>query len=72
VIGVAIPLYLLQVGIKHTEPITAAIVPSLSPLVAYLPQLPVGRLRASAHPGRRAGNRHPGRKARRQEWQQLR
>jgi len=23
-IGVAIPLYLLQVGIKHTEPITAA------------------------------------------------
>ena len=48
VIGVAIPLYLLQVGIKHTEPITAAIVPSLSPLVAYLLQLPVGRLKASA------------------------
>jgi drug/metabolite transporter (DMT)-like permease len=42
VTGVAIPLYLLQVGIKHTEPITAAIVPSLSPLVAYLLQLPVG------------------------------
>ena len=48
VIGVAIPLYLLQVGIKHTEPITAAIVPSLSPLVAYMLQLPVGRLKASA------------------------
>jgi hypothetical protein len=47
-IGVAIPLYLLQVGIKHTEPITAAIVPSLSPPVAYLLQLPVGRLKASA------------------------
>ena len=47
-IGVAIPLYLLQAGIKHTEPITAAIVPSLSPLVAYLLQLPVGRLKASA------------------------
>jgi drug/metabolite transporter (DMT)-like permease len=48
VIGVAIPLYMLQVGIKHTEPITAAIAPSLSPLVAYLLQLPVGRLEASA------------------------
>src|ERR1039457_311601 len=48
VTGVAIPLYLLQVGIQHTEPITAAIVPSLSPLVAYLLQLPVGRLKASA------------------------
>ena len=48
VIGVAIPLYLLQVEIKHTEPITAAIVPSLPPLAAYLPQLPVGRLKAPA------------------------
>ena len=48
VIGVAIPLYLLQAGIEHTEPITAAIVPSLSPLVAYLLQLPVRRLKASA------------------------
>jgi hypothetical protein len=34
-IGVAIPLHLLQVGIKHTEPITAAIMPSLSPPAAY-------------------------------------
>ena len=48
VIGAAIPLYLLQAGIKHTEPITAAIMPSLSPLVAYLLQLPIGRLKASA------------------------
>ena len=48
VIRAAIPLYLLQVGIKHTEPITAAIVPSLSPPVAYLRQLPAGRLKASA------------------------
>jgi hypothetical protein len=42
------PLYLLQAGIKRAEPITAAIVPSLPPMVAYLLQLPVGRLKASA------------------------
>lgn len=41
VIGAAIPLYLLQAGIKHTEPITAAIVPSLLPL-------PAGQLKAPA------------------------
>jgi drug/metabolite transporter (DMT)-like permease len=48
VIGAAIPLYLLQAGIKHTEPITAAIVPSLPPLAAYLLPLPAGQLKAPA------------------------
>lgn len=38
VIGVANPLHLLQVGTTHTEPITAAIMPSLPPLAAYLLQ----------------------------------
>jgi hypothetical protein len=44
VIGAAIPLYLLQAGIKHT----AAIVPSLPPLAAYLLPLPAGQLKAPA------------------------
>jgi hypothetical protein len=47
-IGAAIPLYLLQAGIKHTEPITAAIVPSLPPPAAYLLPLPAGQLKAPA------------------------
>lgn len=48
VVGVAMPLYLLQVGIKHTEPITASIVLTLSPLFAFLLQLPDQRLTPSA------------------------
>jgi drug/metabolite transporter (DMT)-like permease len=48
VIGVALPLYLLQVGIRHTEPITASILLTLSPLFAYLLQLPDRRLTPSA------------------------
>jgi drug/metabolite transporter (DMT)-like permease len=47
VIGVAIPLYLLQVGIRHTEPITASILLTLSPLFAVLLQLPDRRLTPS-------------------------
>lgn len=47
-IGVALPLYLLQVGIKHTEPITASIVLTLSPLFAFVLQLPDRRLTPSA------------------------
>lgn len=48
VVGVALPLYLLQVGIKHTEPITASILLTLSPLFAFVLQLPDGRLTPSA------------------------
>jgi drug/metabolite transporter (DMT)-like permease len=48
VVGVALPLYLLQVGIKHTEPITASILLTLSPLFAFFLQLPDGRLNPSA------------------------
>jgi drug/metabolite transporter (DMT)-like permease len=48
VIGVALPLYLLQVGIKHTEPITASILLTLSPLFAFVLQLSDRRLTPSA------------------------
>ncbi|WP_312872041.1 DMT family transporter [Amycolatopsis dendrobii] len=48
VVGVAAPLYLLQVGIKHTEPITASILLTLSPLFAFFLQLPDQRLTPSA------------------------
>lgn len=44
VVGVGLPLYLLQVGIKHTEPITASIVLTLSPLFAFVLQLQDQRL----------------------------
>ncbi|WP_370969329.1 EamA family transporter [Amycolatopsis sp. cg9] len=45
--GVALPLYLLQVGIERTEPITASILLTLSPLFAYLMQLADHRLTPS-------------------------
>ncbi|HKR49997.1 MAG TPA: DMT family transporter [Pseudonocardiaceae bacterium] len=48
VLGVALPLYLLQVGIKHTEPITASILLTLSPLFAVALQLLDRRLTLSA------------------------
>ncbi|MFC0598835.1 DMT family transporter [Streptomyces palmae] len=48
VIGVGVPLYLLQVGIKHTEPITASVLLTLSPLFAFLLQLTDHRLTVSA------------------------
>jgi drug/metabolite transporter (DMT)-like permease len=47
VIGVALPLYLLQVGIKHTEPITASILMAFSPVFAFLLQLLDRRLTLS-------------------------
>ncbi|MFI6848733.1 EamA family transporter [Kitasatospora sp. NPDC050467] len=47
VIGVGLPLYLIQVGIKHTEPITASLLSALSPLFACLLQLPDRRLSPS-------------------------
>ena len=46
-IGVGLPLYVLQVGIKHSEPITASLITSLSPPFAFLLQLPDQRLRTS-------------------------
>lgn len=46
-IGVGLPIYVLQIGIKHTEPITTSLVISLSPLFAFAMQLADGRLRFS-------------------------
>jgi drug/metabolite transporter (DMT)-like permease len=48
VIGVALPLYLIQVGIKYTEPITASLITALSPPFAFLLQLRDRRLQPSA------------------------
>jgi drug/metabolite transporter (DMT)-like permease len=45
--GVGIPLYLLQLGVKSTEPITATLVCTLSPLFAFIIQLPVRRITPS-------------------------
>ncbi|HEY2577318.1 MAG TPA: DMT family transporter [Streptosporangiaceae bacterium] len=39
VIGVGLPIYVLQIGIKHTEPITTSLLISASPLVTLLLQL---------------------------------
>ncbi len=47
VIGVAVPLYLLQVGIRNVEPITASILLTLSPFFAFVLQLPDQRLTPS-------------------------
>lgn len=47
VIGIGLPIYVLQLGIKHTEPITTSLLVSLSPLFAYLFQFLDGRLRPS-------------------------
>ncbi|MGX7828005.1 EamA family transporter [Actinokineospora sp. 24-640] len=48
VIGVALPSYLGQLGIKYVEPITASLVDTLSPVFAFLLQLLDGRLTPSA------------------------
>ncbi len=47
VIGVGLPIYVLQIGIRHTEPITTSLVISLSPLFAFTLQLADARLRFS-------------------------
>jgi drug/metabolite transporter (DMT)-like permease len=46
-IGLGLPTYLGQVGIKHVEPITAALLDTLSPVCAFLLQLLDGRLHPS-------------------------
>ncbi|WP_019057202.1 DMT family transporter [Streptomyces prunicolor] len=48
VIGVGLPIYVLQIGIKHTEPITTSLLISVSPLITLLLQLLDGRLTTSA------------------------
>jgi hypothetical protein len=40
-------MYLLQVGVRHSEPITVALIANLSPLFALVLQLPDPRLRPS-------------------------
>lgn len=45
VIGIGLPIYVLQIGIRHTEPITTSLIVSLSPLFAYLMQFLDGRLK---------------------------
>lgn len=47
VIGLILPTYLGQVGIKYVEPITAALLDTLSPVCAFLLQFFDARLRAS-------------------------
>ncbi|MEE1751921.1 DMT family transporter [Streptomyces sp. SP18CS02] len=44
VLGVGLPLYLIQVGIRHTEPVTASLFSALSPPLAFLFQLTDARL----------------------------
>ncbi|MER7763542.1 DMT family transporter [Streptomyces sp. NPDC097619] len=44
VIGVGLPIYVLQIGVRHTEPITTSLVVCLSPLFAFLMQFADGRL----------------------------
>lgn len=46
-VGVGLPNYLNQVGIKHVEPITASLFDTLSPVCAFLLQLFDGRLQPS-------------------------
>ncbi len=47
IIGVGLPIYVLQIGIRHTEPITTSLLISLSPLFALTLQLADGRLEFS-------------------------
>ncbi|WP_326673350.1 DMT family transporter [Streptomyces sp. NBC_01257] len=47
VIGVGLPIFVLQIGIRHTEPITTSLLVCLSPLFAFALQLADGRLRFS-------------------------
>lgn len=47
VIGVGLPIYVLQIGVRHTEPITTSLLVCLSPLFAIAMQLADGRLRFS-------------------------
>ncbi|RZS34797.1 EamA-like transporter family protein [Herbihabitans rhizosphaerae] len=46
-LGLSVPIYLLQIGIRHTEPVTTSLLCTLSPVFALLIQLPDGRLTPS-------------------------
>jgi drug/metabolite transporter (DMT)-like permease len=46
-IGIGIPLYLIQLGVKYTEPITASLICTFSPIFAFVLQLPVQRITPS-------------------------
>ncbi|GAA1255934.1 EamA family transporter [Kitasatospora nipponensis] len=46
-LGVALPLYLIQAGVRHTEPVTASLLCTLSPLFTFVLQLPDHRLTPS-------------------------
>jgi drug/metabolite transporter (DMT)-like permease len=48
VVGVAVPAYLLQLGVRYTEPITVSLLDNLAPMLTFLLQLLNGRLRPSA------------------------
>jgi len=48
ILGIGLPIYVLQIGIKNTEPITASLLLSVSPIFAFLMQFLDGRLRPSA------------------------
>jgi drug/metabolite transporter (DMT)-like permease len=48
VIGIAVPMYLLQSGIRHVEAITAAMLINLAPALTFVLQFFDGRLRQSA------------------------
>lgn len=47
VVGIGLPIYVLQIGIRHTEPITTSLLVSLSPLFTFLFQFLDGRLQPS-------------------------
>jgi drug/metabolite transporter (DMT)-like permease len=48
IIGVALPLYLIQVGVRYMESITVTLLSTLSPIFAFLLQLADRRLHPSA------------------------
>ena len=45
--GVGLPIYILQIGVRYTEPITTSLLISLSPLFAFVMELADRRLRFS-------------------------
>lgn len=47
VIGVAVPAYVLQLGVRYAEPITVSLIDNLAPVLTYLLQLLDGRLHPS-------------------------
>ncbi len=48
VVGIAVPMYLLQYGIRHVQAVTAAMMINLAPGLTFLLQFFDGRLRQSA------------------------